>query len=252
LLAFVLPLGLYLAIGAFEPRFGSSVAETREQQSSNLAEANTPNGSPSDAELARRYIAFNLAKFLTVGASILFFLPTYRRCLPGSADHWGWIVGVGGAAIWIGLCALGWEAKMGEAIGLGWLRQDARSQFNPFQQIEQASWRALFLTSRSGLLLLVVPLAEEVFLRGFLLRAVQSADWSKVDWKQIGWPALICGSLYGVITHPNEAIAALVWFSLISWLMVKTGKFWNCVLAHAVTNGLLGLYVIFFQRWELW
>jgi hypothetical protein len=47
-------------------------------------------------------------------------------------------------------------------------------------------------------------------------------------------------------------IAALVWFSLVSFLMVRTGKFWNCVLAHAITNGLLGIYVITFHQWQLW
>ena len=56
----------------------------------------------------------------------------------------------------------------------------------------------------------------------------------------------------GDLQDPPEAIAALVWFSLVSLLMIRTGKFWNCVIAHAVTNGLLGIYIQAFHRWELW
>jgi CAAX prenyl protease-like protein len=141
---------------------------------------------------------------------------------------------------------------MGAALGWGWLSSGARSHFNPYQQIESSPLAAIFFFARFGLLVAVVPLAEEIFLRGFLMRALQSANWWQVPWRRMGWPALACGSLYGVITHPDEAIAAVLWFSLISWLMVATGKFWNCVLAHAVTNGLLGVYVIVFHRWELW
>jgi len=108
------------------------------------------------------------------------------------------------------------------------------------------------MIARIGLLILVVPLAEEAFLRAFLLRFLHSDDWSRVALSQLGWRAVVGGGIYGIASHPNEALAALFWFSLVGVLMIRTGKFWNCVLAHAITNGLLGVYLIGFGQWQLW
>jgi hypothetical protein len=33
--------------------------------------------------------------------------------------------------------------------------------------------------------------------------------------------------------------------------MVKTRNIWDCVVAHAVTNLLLGVYVVHWGRWHL-
>jgi hypothetical protein len=51
--------------------------------------------------------------------------------------------------------------------------------------------------------------------------------------------------------HPQEALAAAVWFSAITWLMLRTRNIWDCVAAHAVTNLLLGLYVVVTGNWWL-
>jgi membrane protease YdiL (CAAX protease family) len=57
---------------------------------------------------------------------------------------------------------------------------------------------------------------------------------------------------YAVLTHPQEAIAAIVWFSLVNWWMKRTGNLWDCVLVHAVTNGLLGAWILYSGQWRLW
>ena len=48
---------------------------------------------------------------------------------------------------------------------------------------------------------------------------------------------------------PAEMFAAAVWFTLITWLMFKTKNIWDCVAAHAVTNLLLGVYVVLSGDW---
>ena len=50
----------------------------------------------------------------------------------------------------------------------------------------------------------------------------------------------------------NRSKKMLLWFGLVSWLMNKTGSLWDCVVAHAVTNLLLGIYVLIFAQWHLW
>jgi uncharacterized protein len=56
-----------------------------------------------------------------------------------------------------------------------------------------------------------------------------------------------------LLMHPAELLAAAVWFTLVTWLMLRTKNIWDCVVAHAVTNFLLGVYVVFMggDAWRL-
>jgi hypothetical protein len=54
------------------------------------------------------------------------------------------------------------------------------------------------------------------------------------------------------LTHLGEVLAAAAWFGMVTWLMVRTRNLWDCVLAHAVTNLLLGIYVVTWHEWTLW
>ncbi len=93
---------------------------------------------------------------------------------------------------------------------------------------------------------------EEFFVRGFLIRYVDDPDWDELPLGQATWKGWLAPTVYGVIAHPAEPLSALVWFSLVSWLYKRTGSIWDCVIAHAVTNLLLGLYVLKYSAWHLW
>lgn len=249
---FVLPLALYLIVGFWEPTFpaGAALANVSRDGAS-VGQRSSPR-TDQQLEKVRRYLAINLIRLMVVGGSAFFFWRVFTQNFALKISWHAFVVGLIGAAIWVGLCELGLERRVIAAVGgdITWLGQ--RSQFNPFLQIDSGLVRALFFATRFGILVFVVPIAEELFLRGFLMRVIHSEQWFQVDLKDLGWVALLCGSAYGVITHPAEAFAAAVWFSLLSWLMLRTGKFWNCVLAHGLTNGLLGCYIICFGRWQYW
>ena len=52
--------------------------------------------------------------------------------------------------------------------------------------------------------------------------------------------------------HP-EILAALVWGAAVSALLYRTKNLWACIAAHAVTNALLGLYILVDgAAWRLW
>lgn len=190
-------------------------------------------------------------RVLTMSAVVLFFASALRKMFPLQVDHWGLSVGVLGAILWIGICQLQLERSLLGLLGAGdWLPE--RDGVNPWQVYPDAGQRLWFLVTRFSLLAICVPVAEELFLRGFVMRAVEFEAWDSTPLSRIGRTGLLVGTLYGVATHPGEVVAAAVWFSLVTWLMVKTGKFWNCVLAHAVTNLLLGIYVCWFGQWQLW
>ncbi|MDV6033331.1 MAG: CPBP family intramembrane metalloprotease [Phycisphaera sp. RhM] len=201
---------------------------------------------------AQAYLISVIARVVAMSAMMLWFGKEIVRQFPLAIDCWGWIVGIVGAALWIGVCLLDLERQLIETVGLSdeWLPQ--REGVNPFATYQPGFELIGFLMVRFTLLAVCVPIAEELFLRGFVMRAFEAENWPALPLHEIGRNGLIVGTVYGIATHPAEFIAAALWFSLVSWLMVKTGKFWNCVIAHGVTNLILGIYVCLTGTWHLW
>ena len=99
-------------------------------------------------------------------------------------------------------------------------------------------------------LAILVPIIEEFFLRVFLVRFVMHVDWFKIPFGKVDRLGLITSIAFPILMHPAEIFAAAVWFGMITWLMLRTRNIWDCVAAHAVTNALLGAYVIYFNDWQ--
>jgi uncharacterized protein len=192
---------------------------------------------------------------LTVVA-VVFVWPGYRA-FPPRITLLAILVGVVGGPLWIGLCHLDWEHAyllpllnqlgMGGLIGAG-----DRPAFNPFEQLAgQPAGAWAFLAVRFIGLVAVVPLIEEFFLRGFLMRFVMERDWWDVPFGKASGLAVVLGTAMPMFTHPGELLAAAVWFSMITWLMMRTRNIWDCVAAHAITNLILGIYVVASGTWRL-
>jgi uncharacterized protein len=188
-------------------------------------------------------------------AAIALVLPGYRQ-FPFQISFLAVAVGIVGVVIWVGLCRLNLEHKyifpVFERIGLSnILGSGDRSAFNPFEQFKDRPALAwIFLTIRFIGLALVVPVIEEFFLRGFVMRFVIERDWWTVPFGKVTRLAVVLGTAVPMLSHP-ELVAAAVWFSLVTWLMIRTRNIWDCVAAHAVTNLLLGIYVVVSGDWWL-
>jgi CAAX prenyl protease-like protein len=160
------------------------------------------------------------------------------------------LVGVVGALAWIGICKLGLEQQLSTLVG--WGETGARSRYDPFTQLSGAPGAAWgFLAVRMVGLVAVVPVIEEFFLRGFVMRFCVHADWWEVPLGKVNAAAVVAGTVVPMLMHPGELLAAATWFSLITWLMIHKRNIWDCVAAHAVTNLLLGLFAVFSSDWSL-
>ncbi len=247
----VLPFLAFMAIGLFEPRFGQlAEADHSSAGSTSASRQSSAELHPWVAGQVKKYLFVYAAKIAAVVLILLFFFKFYMREFPFTVTPLAGMVGVIGCILWIGICTLGIESSVMGWLGSGEL--SARSAFNPFELITQQWQQVCFLLLRFLGLALIVPICEELFLRGFLLRIVEHPNWWRVRLAEISTKTLLVAPIYGALTHPAELLAAIVWFSLINWLMKRTGKFWDCVLAHAVTNLLLGIYVVTFSQWQLW
>ena len=190
------------------------------------------------------------AQVVAAGAVFWFFAPVWLDHFPFRVSWLGLVVGVVGYLLWVGICSLDPERSFLSLFGLEkyWGQRDA---FDPFTKISDGTHRSIFLLLRFSTLALIVPVAEELFLRGFLVRWIDDERLKPVRFDSLSLMALIAPTAASVLTHP-EITAAIVWFSLVTWLMVYTKSFWNCVLAHMVTNLLLGIHVLATGSWELW
>jgi CAAX prenyl protease-like protein len=229
---FVVPLAVYMICNMFEPAEGKPFRM---------------------AGLVIEYDSYPLVylvKILLTMVAIAVVWPAYRQ-FPLRLTPLAPIVGIVGAALWIGICKLELETAVLGPLGLeSFLGLGQRSAFNPFEQLADSPlWAYGFMAIRLWGLVVVIPLIEEFFNRAFVMRFVVDVDWWKVPFGTLTPAAIAAGTLVPMLMHPSELFAAAVWFTLVTWLMFTTRNIWDCVLAHAVTNLLLGVWVILMGDW---
>jgi CAAX prenyl protease-like protein len=98
---------------------------------------------------------------------------------------------------------------------------------------------------------LVVPVMEEIFWRSFLMRWLEKPSFLEVDPRQVGPKALLITSAVFAAEH-RLWFAGLLAGLLYGELYRRTGDIRVVVLSHAVTNGLLGVYVLATGSWTFW
>jgi uncharacterized protein len=189
------------------------------------------------------------AVVLLVGFVTLSLLRGRRLFRPHRDVLAGVIVGLIGIALWIGLCRLNLEQPAGVYFP-SWL-QPKRAAFNPFHNIAEPVTRWAFIVARLAGLVILVPVVEELFWRGFLLRWLLSPDWEHEKLGQMSARSFAVVTLLFTLAHP-EWIAAAVYCSLLNGLLYWKRDLWNCIVAHGVSNLVLGIYILSMGSWELW
>lgn len=201
----------------------------------------------------KQYPVIYTVKIALTIAAILFVLPGYRQ-FPFHISLLSIVVGIVGIVLWIGICHLQLERKFLALLGFeDLLSFGDRPAFEPLKMLADTPvWAYTFLAIRFLGLALIVPIIEEFFLRGFLMRFAVNETWWTVPFGTLTRAAAVIGTAVPMLMHPGELLAAFVWFSLVTLLMFRTKNIWDCVAAHAVTNLLLGIYVVTQHQWQLW
>lgn len=97
----------------------------------------------------------------------------------------------------------------------------------------------------------IVPIMEELFWRSFLLRWIANPDFTKVDPRQITWTGFALVTLFFAFEH-NLWFAGLLAAIAYNFLYIYSKNLWVPIVSHAVTNALLGVWVVLNGRWEFW
>jgi len=98
---------------------------------------------------------------------------------------------------------------------------------------------------------LVVPLMEELFWRGFLIRWLVNEDFKKVAVGVFSKSSfVITVALFGI--EHREWLAGLVCGVLYNWLYYRRKSVFACVVAHATSNAVLAAWVLARGDWKFW
>jgi len=99
----------------------------------------------------------------------------------------------------------------------------------------------------------VVPIVEELFWRGFLLRAFIHWDrFETVPMGQFSWFAFLGTSLLSVAQHPANWGVSIPCWMLYNGVFYWTGSLRCLMLTHAITNLALYAYVVQTGDWQFW
>ena len=199
------------------------------------------------AELQPHYPFVYAAKIALVCVAL--FLG--RKQWPGFSSRGvslGLLLGAVGLPVWILLAKVDLLAVLPDSVR-GWLG-GARTGYDP-SQFADATGRTAFIALRLFGLAVVVPLMEELFWRGFLMRFLIAEPFTSVPIGTYTRSSFIIVTLAFVAAHP-EILAALVWGAAINLLLYRTKNLWACVAMHATTNALLGAYILATGSWHLW
>lgn len=222
---------------------------------------------------------FSAAAQARVWPFAVFMLLLQLRGWAPADGSWGldprWIYGLSVGVV--GALLLYWRREYGElsaqqrpswpevrlAIGVGlavfvlWIQLDApwmqlaapAAPYTPLDAQGAVIWPLVVVRWVGAALL--VPVMEELFWRSFLMRWFQHETFEGVAPQQVGLRAVVLSTFVFMLAH-TLWLAAIVAGLAYAWLYLRTGRLWVAVIAHAVTNGALGLWVVATGRWAFW
>lgn len=99
--------------------------------------------------------------------------------------------------------------------------------------------------------ILVIPICEELAFRGWLLRWLVKRDFTRVSARSWTPLALLGSSLAFGVIHQRWLAAALAG-TAYAFVQHRSGRLADAIVAHAVTNGVIALWVLGTGDYGLW
>ncbi len=150
-----------------------------------------------------------------------------------------------------------WAVGVGLLVFVLWIHLDApwmtlgepSANFKPVDAQGALDWPLIAVRCIGAALL--VPIMEELFWRSFLMRWIQLPTFLMLRPQDTGFKAIVLSTFVFMLAH-TLWLAAILAGLAYAMLYVRSGKLWTSVIAHAVTNGALGAWVVGTGQWQYW
>lgn len=196
------------------------------------------------------YPGLYIVSVIVVGGAAVYLLSGRNLLQPHRNILSGIAFGIAGIVAWILLS----RSNLDEAVISvlpAWLQPGPRLEFNPFEALSSPFFKWFFILVRSVGLVLLVPIVEELFWRGFLLRWVISANWEEQPIGAYTFRSFLWVVLLFTTAHP-EWFAAAAYCILLNILLYWKKDLWLCIVAHSTSNFILVIYILLTGSWVLW
>jgi len=216
-----------------------------------------------------------LARALPFALYILFLAatPLIAGALPHVDQRWLYALQVGAvgltlALLWRQYVELGagpvlragqWAIRLAAGVAvfglwisldLPWFRMDEGGPgFDPRGEDGRIDWPLAAVRLLGAAV--IVPVMEELFWRSFLMRWVDRPDFLNLYPALVSLRALAITALVFGVEH-NLWLAGVIAGLVYGGLYLRTCNLWSPILAHAVTNLLLGIWILQTGHWRFW
>lgn len=131
----------------------------------------------------------------------------------------------------------------------GWMVIGSLAGFVPKTAADQPDWPLIAVRWCGATL--VVPLMEELFWRSFFMRWLDKPAFMRLLPGLVSLKALLISSLLFGSEH-SLWLAGIVAGLAYGWLYRRFGNLWLPTIAHSITNGVLGVWVVQGGHWQFW
>jgi len=156
------------------------------------------------------------------------------------------LVGVGVFFLWVGPDYL-WPTYRSHWLFSNSLVGVPRSSIDP-----AAKGNSLVILFRVLSSVVTVPVLEELFWRGWLMRWLVDKDFLKVPLGRCTPMSFWVVALLFASEHGSYWEVGLLTGIIYNAWIIRTKNLADCMLAHAVTNACLAAYVLKADQWQYW
>jgi CAAX prenyl protease-like protein len=173
---------------------------------------------------------------MVIAASLIGYWKEYREEIRFAFDWTAMIAGVVVFLIWV--------------LPEGLYTQIGNSEFNPYD-LAKGGRVYILMSFRLFGATFVIPLVEELFWRSFALRFLIKSEFKSLPLGRFSWFSFVVVSVAFGFEH-HRWLVGIIAGVVYAAVLYRTKNLFSPFLAHAVTNFLLGVYVIATGKWYFW
>ncbi len=196
---------------------------------------------PSEAQAQTLELYLYPIKILAVSGLLIYFWSQLEELKGPIVKNWSegvYVIGIG-LLVYVLWVRMDWS----------WAMQGEMSTYNPFKHGEGVG--ILLAGVRLFGASVVVPVMEELFWRSFLIRWVIDNRFEVVPFGAFTIGSFAATVILFGLEH-NLWLAGMMAGAFYNVLLYKTRRLWPCILAHGLTNFVLGLHVLATEEWQWW
>jgi exosortase E/protease (VPEID-CTERM system) len=177
-------------------------------------------------------------RFLATGAALFFYRRDYLK-MSWRPSWWAILTGPVVFAVWRAL------EPMGPAVASA--GRELAANVYALGKLGSGLW----IAGRIAGSVITVPIAEELAFRGYLTRRLIAADFESVPPGRFARPAFLISSMLFGALHGRWVAGTLAGL-LFALVYYRRGRIGEAVIAHAVANALIAVWVLARDEWSLW